>query len=336
MPTNARTASVTSVFGGGTKGAVAKRAKAYQPNPLLSAAGVIAVDQGYTNVRTSHLAAIATSSVGTLAENGTTINVTALPTITNVVSTLINIYIAVAKTSESDLAQTPEHAERLEQMVRAMVVEALTNYITHDSTNGLAQLISTLGVTGTSNNALVFSTIRAAKAELKTNSGPFARLMYITDEIGFNAIKDDIESSTGTPWASDGLAPNIDKLFNGAANKLGFTGFSYDQVDFWTTAGSGVSELYYSSPDTYDYLGRYPGDSGDDIHSVQEALMLGGRPRPSTRQDAELVGTINGVLGISKWQVPLAEDAEEYVYKVTFDCWVGNLNAGEAVRRKAT
>lgn len=335
MPTNARLASATGVFGGGTKPAVVKRSKSHQISPLLGVAETMIVDQGYTSIRTSHLADIGQGNVATLGENSATINVTALPTITSVTATLISIYLSVAKSSESDLAQNPEHAPRLEALVKAMVKEALMDYVAFNGTNGVAQLISTLTAVGTTNIKLVTTTIRAAVQSLSLAGGAQQRFAYVTDVIGFNHVKDDIESSGAGIWSSAGLNDQVRRLFGeGAApDQMGFTGFSYDQVDFWLVNGSGVNELYNDGTDTFDLLTAYP--SADmSIDAVQSALIIAGRAMPSTRTDARLEGTINGMIGIATWPAPLIEDSTQDIYKLTFDTWVGNTNRARAVRRR--
>lgn len=335
MPTNARAASATGVFGGGTQAAVAKRSRSWQISPLLALAETMLVDQGYTSRRTSHLADIGASNVATLAENSASISVTALPTITSVTATLISIYLSVAKSSESDLAQFPEHAARLEAMVRAMVKEALLDYVAFNGTNGLAQLISTLTAVGTSNIPLVTTTLRSAVQSLSLAGGSQQRFALVTDIIGFGQVKNDIEASTGGAWASAGLNDVIRRLLGeGAApDQAGFTGFSYDQVDFWLVNGSGVTELYNDGTDTYDLLTAYP-SADQSIDAVQSALVLAGRAMPSTRRDAMLEGTINNMIGIATWEAPLLEDSTQDVFKVTFDDWVGNTNRARAVRRR--
>lgn len=333
MPTNARLASATNVFGGGTMPARVRRAKRWKKNPLLDVCGKMEVTPGYTAGRTTHIAEIGSGNVNTLAENSTTINATALPTLTTVASTLISIYVYVAKTSESDLAQTPEHASRLDALIEMLVMEALGDYIAHGATNGIAPLIASLTAVGTSGADLNTVTIRAAVRSLSLAGGHEERFALVTDAIGFEQIKNDIESAGGV-LQSTGLAPQISRLLGDGAPRdaMGFTGFSYDQVDFWLVNGSGVSQLYNDGTDTYDILIAYPSDD-DSLEAPENALTLAGRAMPSTRPDATLAGTIGDLIGVAHWMAPLIEDAVGDIYKATFDCWISNTNRARAIRR---
>lgn len=336
MATNARLAATVANLSHGTAGAIVKRAKGWKGNPLLVAVETVAVEEGYTAFRTAHLAEIGAGNVNTLAENNTGITPTALPTLTAVASTLISIYVATAKSSESEAAQDPMRRARLTALVEALVGEAFMDYIAHNGTNGIMPLISGLTAVGTSGADATVQTDRAALESLVLAGGHEPRFMLITDIIGFNQRKNDIEQSSGGVWSSVGLSEQARSLFSEGMvpTGMGATPFQYDQFDYWVTNGTGVTNLYNDGTDTYDLLCAYPTPGDMSIDAVQSWAVLCGRRNPAlAREDAQLFKTINGVIGIYKWMAPLVENSSEQVYLATFDCFTANANRARAIRR---
>lgn len=335
MATNARTASNVANFSGGTPASTVKRAKTHRKSPLLAAMQVVAVEEGYTAHRTAHLAQL--GAAATLAENSTSITALALPTVTAVSSTLISIYIALARTSESDAAQDPVRRARIKALLEMMVEEQISDYITHDGTNGVAPIIGTLTAVGTSGAPANVVTDRAALQSLVLAGGhsPTNRYMLVTDIIGFNQRKADIEASGGT-MSSGGLDAMVLQLLGRGEMPvgLGATPFSYDQFDYWVVNGTGVSELYNDGTDTYDLLCSYPSADNDSLEAAQAALVLAGRRNPAlARSDAEIVFTISNIIGVARWMLPLVENAASEVYVATYDVWLANANQARAIRR---
>lgn len=312
-----------------------KRSVSWYPNPVLLAAAPREVPQGSTNIKAQRLAALGAAAVATLAENSSSITATAIPTLTSASSTLINTYTSIGFSSESDLAQIP--AVNLRGLMGEMAIEGLTDYMSDNATNGIRGLIEALSTSGTSGAALAWPAVRAGRLAIVDVIGNKGKLMLVVDNKGVTDLQNDLEASNSSAFASIAMSDYVKRLMGEGAipDDLGFA-FEYEGIAVFRTNLTG--QLGVSGANTIGLLCLMPDAQGGRgmMDQVQVPFILAGRRMPSTRDDAIRVAEIRGLVGVARWNIPLAEDTTQYAFKSTWDVFQANGPAARGILYKTT
>lgn len=321
--TNATTTSTTNIgsLSNGQRAAKARRLKSWSPSPILAAVEVASVDDGYTGVRFASIDEYGFGSGAAMSENGT-LTCTALPAIEASASSLAQVGISMAWTSQA-LRQTAD-SEGAVALASQMVVEALLDYPCYASSGSVKALSASFNaITTDSGSSATLSSFSAAAQEIRAVHGANLRLIAIVSPRQRKELVDDLRASGASILANPGVAEYANRiLVDGMSpNDVGYV-FTYDNIEFYVVNRKAL--LYQTGGDVYGLVMVPP--SGADqgaAYEIQGPVALAGTRNPAVaRKGVEIVQTIgpNDEIGIAKYDVSSAnrENAFEHVYLLEY------------------
>lgn len=333
--TNAATSSTGNVANLTTVKVNRLRRKVHwSPSPARFLAEIMEVPQGYSNVRTAHIAEYGASSVGAHSENAA-LTATALPTIDPQTSSLASYGISIAFTSEL-YNQTPE-IHNLKGLCLQMAVEAMMDYITHGATNGIMALASSMTAVATNTGvAQTFAVIDDTALTLRETYGSHLELLYVDTPKGINDLREESKASAGGYLTNQAMTPFVKKMIQDGVipTSVGFQ-FEMNGINYFQT--NLAAQVYTNGGDDYAILAVPPAGSGQQgvgsEEEIQGAISLAGRANPApARPKAKIVAKF-GPIGIAMFEVePNGENAEQLVLCMAIDSWLSASGASRAIQ----
>lgn len=320
--TNATTTSTTNIsaLSNGQRAAVLRRHKSWSPSPLLIAAQIESVDDGFTGIRAASMEDYGFGSASTFSENGT-LTCTALPAVEAASSTLAQAGISRAFTSQA-LRQTADR-EALLALSGRMIVEALLDHPCYASSGSIKALSASFSaITTDSGSTATLASFCAAAADIRAVHGANLRLVAVVSPRQRRELTDDLRASGASILANPGNADFAERLLiDGLSpDNVGYM-FTYDNIEFYVVNRKNL--LYASGGDVYGLVMVPPSGSEQGVlDGIQGPIVIAGTKNPAiARRNAEIVDRIgpNDEIGIARYPVEgNRENAMEEVYVIEY------------------
>lgn len=305
-----------SSFSNGTKASPQMRKTSWAPDPFLTLAERMIVDEGYTQGRAAALAEYADAADQNENADTAAVTPTALGTITTSSSTLGEAAIGIAYSSQA--LTSLDDKQGFLALVNDLAIHAVFRKMAADLdalASGLTTNSDRAGLTAN------WATVQKEVEAIRSSKGARVKCVVRTAEKVKNELLDDLRSQGATYLAGSAAQAYVKSWPTGAQLDIDSLAFVYDDIAVYVanlqaqvlTSDAGVNIL------SIVMVPSMPAQGGNlGTNEVIPAFALFGRENPSERRDAEGVASVDGI-GISRYPVPVEENAEEWVYVANYD-----------------